>query len=60
MKELWYTDIMFSCLTRPLLTAGKKGEKSDRLELAIQACLDIMQSRQQSIYHMFLIKEVTW
>lgn len=42
-----YADDKLSCQTRNLATADEKVEKTDRLELVIQACLDIMQNRQQ-------------
>lgn len=41
-RRMVYIDDKLSCLTRKLLTGDKK-EKFGRLELAIQACLDIMQ-----------------
>lgn len=38
----------FSYLTKKLLTTDKKVEKFVRLELSIQACLDVMQNKGRS------------
>ena len=60
MKEVWCIEMLFSYLTKKLLTTDKKAEKFVRLELSIQACLDVMQNRQRKKHHhRLLIKRVT-
>lgn len=45
-RSMVYTDDTFSYLTKKVVDCRQKSREFIRLELAIQACLDMMQNKQ--------------